>query len=227
MTRVSGSWAQVLSLFGTPTRPRRGPDGERLWVGASDWDHVDVRLPRRTSFLLICPKSQPIDWWSAENSLPRDVAVACGPYPTEQRALPIFEALCRQASAAVFVGDMDPYAIVQYGETRRMLAGAGVSLLYGGVDDAWLGAMERSLGQRGRLERLRIPLEKHEIRLLKQVDRAIDLETLVGPRGCSVLRSGYKIELEGATNPALYHRRHGHWVFRYLRSRIADQARDG
>lgn len=33
LSRSPGRWARVLSLFGTPTRPRAGPDGEQLWLG--------------------------------------------------------------------------------------------------------------------------------------------------------------------------------------------------
>ena len=117
---------------------------------------------------------------------------------------------------------MDPYSVVQYVETSRMLSGAqGPSLLYGGVNDAWLDSMERTLSRRTWLERLLIPLAKREISLRKDLERAIHLEKLIGPRGCSLLRSGYEIELEGATNPLLYDGRHGRWVFRYLRSRVA------
>ena len=118
---------------------------------------------------------------------------------------------------------MDPYAVVQYLETSRMLARAkGPPLLYGGVDDAWLQAMERTLIRGSRLEQVGILLSRPEIALLKKVERVIDLEELLGPRSCDVLRAGYKIELEGATNPALYGRNHSRWVFRYLRSKVAD-----
>ena len=87
-----------------------------------------------------------------------------------------------------------------------MLAGVGARLLHGGVNDAWLDAMERALSQVGRLERLRIPLEK-----------------LIGARGSAMLHSGYKIEIEGATNPAIYRRSHSRWVFKYLRSRTKEE----
>ena len=228
MTAPPGHWAQALFRFGTTARPRRDPDGEQLWLRPSERNWIDLRLPRMATYLLICPKSPPVDWWSAEKSLPRDVAVFCGPYPTERRGLPILKALLRLATGAVFVGDMDPYSVVQYVETARMLSGAKrPSLLYGGVNDAWLDSMERTLSRRTRLERLLIPLAKHEISLLKDLERVVDLEKLIEPRGCSVLRSGYKIELEGATAPRLYDGRHGRWVFRYLRSRIVQHARHG
>ena len=43
------------------------------------------------------------------------------------------------------------------------------------------------------------------MRLLAQIENAIDLEQLLGRRSCEILRGGYKIELEGATNPRHLH----------------------
>ena len=221
MSSKPTGWPAVLSSFGTPQRPRRRADGEQLWLGRSALDCLDLRLPRKTSLLVVCPKAQPMTWLCARQSAPRDVAFVCGPHPSERRALPILQAISRSASAAVFVADMDPYAVVQYVETSRMLTGAkGPSLLYGGVDDAWLQAMERALTQGRHLAQLQVPLSRPEMTLLKKIEQAIDLEHLLGPRSCALLRAGHKIELEGATNPALYGRSHSRWVFRYLRSRV-------
>jgi hypothetical protein len=216
-------WRAVLSTFGTPQRPRRGSNGEQLWVGPSALHGLDLRLPHQTSFLVVCSKGQPIHWLCEGRGAPRDIAFVCGPYPTDGRALPVLLALSRSSPAAVFVGDLDPYGVVQYVETRRMLQRAnGPILLYGGVDDAWLEAIEHRLIRGRRLEQIQVPLSRPETTLLTKVERAIDLEELVGRRCLAVLRTGYKIELEGATNPALYGPSHRRWVFRYLRSRIAN-----
>jgi hypothetical protein len=138
--------------------------------------------------------------------------------------LPVLEALSRRASAVVFVGDMDPYSIVQYVETRSMLAEASVgSLVHGGVDSAWLDAIERALNDGRRFGSLRIRLARHERTLLRKLDGAVDLDGLLGHRGSSMLRDGYKIEIEGATNPSIYPPSHGRWIFKYLRSRIMAQ----
>jgi len=103
-------------------------------------------------------------------------------------------------------------------EARRVaLKMKGPALQYGGVDDAWLAAMSRSFKGRCRLESLRIHLARPEVTLLKRLDKAIDLERLVGPESCSMLRSGYKIEIEGAINPAFYRPSHLRWIFRHLR----------
>jgi len=175
---------------------------------------------------MICAKSGPVRWWWADRSLPRDVAVVGAPYPADPRGVHILQPLYRLAPAAVFLGDMDPFSIVEYVEIRRLLlAATGRPLLYGGIDDAWLGASERSLKRGVRLAQVSIALSKREKALVKRLERAIDLERLVGRRAYSMLRSGYKVELEGATNPALYRRGHGRWVFRYLRSVVRRAAK--
>ncbi len=131
----------------------------------------------------------------------------------------MLEAACRGVSTALFVGDMDPYGIVQYVETRRMLAASkGPSLVFGGVDDSWFASMDRARRRRG--TDVRIPLSRAETTLLQRIDDALDLEAIVGAKGCALLRDGFKIELEGATNPMIYRRGHGAWIFRHLRALV-------
>ena len=79
--------------------------------------------------------------------------------------------------------------------------------------------MERTLKRGHRLDRICIPLLKHEKTLLARLDRALDMERIVGPRAVGLLRSGFKIELEGATNRQIYTDRHGRWIFEHLSAR--------
>jgi hypothetical protein len=102
-------------------------------------------------------------WWSNQNALAPDVAMAYAPFPADRQALPILQPLYRRATATAFVA-------------------------------------------------------KSEMKLLVQIDNAIDLEQLLGRRSCEILRGGYKIELEGATNPHLYTPRHARWIVEHLRS---------
>jgi hypothetical protein len=157
-------------------------------------------------------------WWSNQNALAPDVAMAYAPFPADRQALPILQPLYRRATATAFVGDLDPFAIVQYVETRRALHNPkGPPFLYGGIDDTWLASIDRSL-KRSSLAHIRIALSKSETKLLAQIDNAVDLEQLLGRRSCEILRGGYKIELEGATNPHIYTPRHARWIVEHLRS---------
>jgi hypothetical protein len=139
--------------------------------------------------------------------------------------VPIFRPLYRQSVATAFVGDLDPLAIVQYVETRRALRSPkGPSFLHGGINDAWLGAIRRSLKPPVRFEQIQIPLSQSEKTLLAQIDRALDLEGLVGRQSSEILRGGHKIELEGATNPRIYPPDHIRWIVRYLRTTMRGAA---
>jgi len=60
-----------------------------------------------------------------------------------------------------------------------------------------------------------------------RLDDAIDLEGLVGRQSSEILRGGYKIELEGATNPHIYPPGHIRWIVRYLRTMMRRAAGDG
>jgi hypothetical protein len=212
------TWRHVLSSFGSPARPRIGPDGEWLWLGRQDSQLVFVRAPQKCSFVVLSPKPEPWKEW-LWGAVPAGVGIVSGSCPTDASLLKLVPALSPKRST-VFVGDMDPFGLVQYVEARRVLHEAnGPRLVYGGIDDVWLAAMERALKRGYRLDHICIPLMKHEKTLLERLDRALDLELIVGPRAVALLRSGFKIELEGATNPHFYADQHGRWIFEHLRAR--------
>jgi hypothetical protein len=130
----------------------------------------------------------------------------------------VLDPLYRRVPAVVFLGDMDPISIAQYLEAKRMARRMKARFYYSGVDDRWLAAMKRSLKRQWRRASLRIALSRPEVALLRRLERAIDLEKLLGPEACSILRGGHKVEIEGAINSAFYRPEHSRWIFRYLRS---------
>jgi hypothetical protein len=209
-------WSAVLRAFGTPRHPRDAGDGEWLWAAADELHHVGLRLPRKSSLVIVTPKSHWLDWWEADGSL-SGVTVVASSRPAEPRGLAVLELVAGRAPA-LFVGDLDPHHLVQFVETRRLMATRGLAIAFGGLSDAWWPAMERGIRGGFTLERLRIRLDRSERTLLARIERALDLDDLVGPRAAALLRSGYKIEIEAATNPALYARGHGRRVVRLLRA---------
>lgn len=217
MRRGADGWARVRATFGTPARPRGGPGGERLWLGPAGWSDVQLWLPRRPARVVICPKTAPVGWWLAAGGVPSDIGFACTSHPNDAGALRVLEQALPRTVPAVFVGDLDPLAIVQYLELARSFGRRKRPLLYGGVDDAWLAAMRGHWVRTNGVDAVRIPLDDDEGRLLAKLDRAIDLERLVGPESSALLRAGHKIELEGATNPVLYGDGFARWAFRHLR----------
>jgi hypothetical protein len=215
-----------LSRFGTPERPKTYGE-EPLWLGRHGQSY-DLCLPAAPTFLVICPKRDAVRWWWSQIGLPRDLGTACAPFPADPHAVSIFRPLYRQSVATAFVGDLDPLSIVQYVETRRALHDSkSPRFLYGGINDAWLEAICRSLKPQVRFERIQIALSQSEKTLLAQIDRAIDLEGLVGRQSSEILRGGCKIELEGATNPGIYPPSHIRWIVRYLRTMMRRAARAG
>ena len=115
-------WARVLSRFGTPHRPKSQDDGY-LWLASRRGQRFHISLPGQPKFLLICPRDQPMGWWSNQNALAPDMAMAYAPCPADRHAGPVLEPLYRRATATAFVADLDPFAIVQYVEPREISTG--------------------------------------------------------------------------------------------------------
>lgn len=219
--RTPRNWSRVLACFGTSERPRRGADGEQLWLRASESQRIEQRVRRTGGLLVVCTKPLLVGWWKDESRLPQDVSTFTAPQLTDSTAVAVLCGLCMAGARAVFVGDLDPYALVQYIETRRLVARtAGCALLYGGVDDSWLVAMDRNANRPSRVD-VRIPLSRGKLAFLRLLEGSVDVGHIVGRRALSVLESGFKIELEGATNPGLYSPAHGPWMLRQLRSLAA------
>jgi hypothetical protein len=214
--RDARAWSRVTSTFGTPRRPRAGPDGYWLWEQAGWPQRIDILRPARTRLVLVCPKREPVGWWVANRTLPADVATFISSTPSDPRGLPLLESLAGNAPV-VFIGDLDPPALAQFVETQRMAAGR-VHVRYGGVNDAWLDHIASGLTGKWRFEHLCIPLAEDERALFAKLEDAIDVAGLVGPRGATLLRGGLKLEVEGATNPAFFRRDHGRRLIETIRS---------
>jgi Domain of unknown function (DUF6968) len=109
-----------------------------------------------------------------------------------------------------FVGDLDPLDLTVFaslqrgGAPLRARAAPAVPVVYAGIDDAWLRSCERRLGDRP-LRHVCIRQDATEQKLLRELVRAgINVEALVGPRCAALLGEGLKLEIEGASNAAIY-----------------------
>jgi len=70
----TAAWAQVLSHFGTPTRPKDYQ--EPMWLGSARyWHRMAIWVPPDWTYLAICTKRSSVDWWSDGGRVPRDIAV--------------------------------------------------------------------------------------------------------------------------------------------------------
>jgi hypothetical protein len=70
------------------------------------------------------------------------------------------------------------------------------------------------------LDRVCIALNRHERSMLSKLEQAVDLERLVGLRSAALLRGGHKLEVEGASNPALYGRDHARRLMKRIRAAV-------
>lgn len=109
-----------------------------------------------------------------------------------------------------FVGDLDPLDLAVFRSLRsggaplRARAAPALPVAYAGIDDEWVEICERRLGGRP-LATVCIRQDATEKKLLAQLVRGgIDLAALVGPRCAALLLSGLKLEIEGASNAAIY-----------------------
>jgi hypothetical protein len=190
-------------------------DGHTLWVDESGWLALSVLAPQHADLFLLCPKALPPEWWYS-TELHGGIGFLHVPFPADQRVGGVVRTFGSGGTPLLFVGDMDPVAIAQYLAARDMLATAPRRPLhYGGMNDAWLAAMASS----GRsLSSLSIRMDRNERRLLAALDASVDLGSLVGPESARMLRSGTKVELEAAVNPAIHGPGQRRWIFGYLQS---------
>jgi len=219
MNESESRWQAVLARFGSPARPRPSA-AEPLWLGRSGWAHVATWLPPSASVVVLSAKRSPLDWWLEAGSVPAHFGLVYAPHAADPRVLPVVGAALPRRATVVFVGDLDPPAIVQYLELRRT-APFRQRLRFGGVDSGWLEAVQGKLRAPVDLDRLCIPLSEEERRLLSLLEQAFPVQKLVGARAAAILRSGFKVELEGVTNPHLLGGKRDSWAFALLRRAAA------
>lgn len=128
--------------------------------------------------------------------------------------------LAQKTSTTVrFVGDLDPldltvYLCLAFGGVEHLARETmGVAAEYAGIDDGWLANAEADLRPHWRRPaRVRYPgaikmtdFERDGIAWLFECFEG--WEHVIGPRCVELLTSGWKIELEGISNPALFRTR--------------------
>jgi len=166
--------------------------------------HLPISACRKTLFIT---KRGWLDvGLSLAGQIPADVAILrrYGPLAAPQKRL--LELVVEHLAAPLFfVGDLDPTDLTTY---ATLISGnrSGSSLskaTYLGVGDEWIKLCERDAPGRP-LSVFCIPLDAGERRALERVQGlAIDWRKVVGKRSMKLLASGMKLELEGASNPAL------------------------
>jgi hypothetical protein len=152
------------------------------------------------------------DWlfWltDARRSIPTDVGILWRHGPLGPDELGCVGGVVRQFNApAAFVGDLDPLDLVTYASLT--LPQGPVAISYLGVSDTWLRSCVRDLASAAGppFSSLCIPMTPVERSSLERLwQLPIDWASILGPECIALLKSGVKLELEGASNPDLYSR---------------------
>jgi hypothetical protein len=165
-------------------------------IAPTQWPPFQVLLPPRRlpARALYLTKGSVLIRWMTEGLLPGDSVVLCRPgLPTEAYLREAHRFLAK-AKRAIFVGDLDPLDLHVY------LALGHERAVHGGINDACLQLCERNLKKGRRLESIMFRMGAAEAHHFAILDSMVDIAAIVGRRCCDLLRAGWKLELEGATN---------------------------
>jgi len=148
--------------------------------------------------------------WLRSGDVPDDAAFLTRPgFPTEATRDLLAALAARWNRPLRFVGDLRPLDLSIYFAWRRGYPGTrgarDLPVRYCGIDDTWLDLCARSFKRGYRLESVLLPMGRFERTHLAVVETLLpELERLVGPRSLDLLRSGWTLHQEGASNPKLY-----------------------
>lgn len=149
-----------------------------------------------------------VEWLAAITDgltgVPDDVALVWryGPLTAPHRAL--LHGMLRVLDAPMsFVGDLDPLDLATY---ATLAQGTESAVDYLGISDAWLDRCERGFARANTtLKSVCIAMDQAERNAVESLTKLSGRwPDALSPRALSLLQSGLKLELEGASNPRLY-----------------------
>lgn len=194
-----------------PTRRRTPPDEPIMRPGV--WPALEFFIspsrPIRALFFFT-KKYLPQHWLESE-TFPKQVDAVVHYGMLSKRQCDLMRAHTDAVGVPLrFVGDLDPLdltvfaTLVDGGGPVGSRAARPMPVAYAGIEDSWLRLCEARLGGRD-LRMVYIRQDATERKLLRRLERSgINLEALVGPRSAALLREGFKVEVEGVSNPAIY-----------------------
>jgi hypothetical protein len=185
-------------------------DGRERSQVPGPWPLEVYAAPKKASRCIFFTKSYLLRLWLRTDLFPQDTDALVSYGVPSIRVCDIAREQARSAGRPIqFVGDLDPldlaaYAALAAGGTPLRRRRRSVPVEYAGIDDRWLDLCERH-ARRPPVATYTIRLSTREREQLSALQRAgLDLEATVGPRCAALLRAGSKLEIEGATNPAIY-----------------------
>lgn len=174
-------------------------------------------------WILCFTKGFLVEQWRRRSVVPGDCAIAIRYGMPTRGFLRMLRAMAKHWNTGVlFVGDLDPLDLGVYWALRESLNAIARPIAFGGIDDGWLTLCERRLKPKFGFHNVTIRMSAFERKHLAAVESALDIERTVGARAAALLRSGRKLELEGASNPEFYEKRHTTELLHHMR-RLARQ----
>jgi hypothetical protein len=185
------------------------------------WVHPPMPAMRKTLFF---PKVSVVlrDRWLPP--LPPDVrTIVRYAIPTNNSVDLLRAAGCLAPGSVLhFVGDLDPLDLTIFLALKHLAAEVHVVLC--GVNDTW--TKQCVAVRRGAHDLPTIAMTAFERAHLDLLEQWTSVEALVGPVAWQMLKSGYKLELEGAVNPAFYEPEHRAWLIEMLYGGRSNWPRD-
>jgi hypothetical protein len=137
------------------------------------------------------------------DAVPEDIALLWRWAPIGRaHAAPIRAVLGAFDAPVVFVGDLDPFDLATFSTLSRAWTGP---IRYAGVGDDWIRICEQHRPSERAFRQVCIPMSDREREAVRRADEmGLGWRGAVGPRGRALLDDGVKLELEGASNPAIY-----------------------
>ncbi len=206
---MTNSWVRFRDSF---QKLRRRNQYE--YLGSHGWSPLRFYLwDGKPTHALVFTKAYLVENWFESEVCPSDLmAIVRYGMPTRLSLEMVQSAVKRWGLRPRFVGDLDPMDLSVFAAYRRgnsdlrKSRGVALPIAYGGIDDRWLELCERSFKAQFTLKHVCIKMERWERMHFAAIDGMLDLGEWVGPRCLSMLREGFKLELEGASNPAFYRR---------------------
>ena len=122
-----------------------------------------------------------------------------------------------------FIGDLDPVDLITW---MILVAGEpihGLRTNYVGVGDAWITLCKKYVINRSKVLPWGLPvirLSSFESNILRMIRVQDTPRSVMGTQALALLDAGYKLELEGASNPAFYRQPFSIALQRMLRRRV-------
>jgi hypothetical protein len=108
-----------------------------------------------------------------------------------------------------FVGDLDPWDLFIYLSLGVSLFPFGVDVDYVGINSNWLQLCRRNGNAHVKQDAHLIDLDPFERAVFRQLQKLpVNWNKIIGRAAVNLLNDGQKLELEGATNPHQYLRKH-------------------